>query len=66
MSIRKGLSGCGIYPGDMTDSPFAERLKGYQTTKGTIQFPYDKIDYDLISDITKWRVAVANAHKGKR
>ncbi|MDR0426481.1 MAG: DUF1801 domain-containing protein [Clostridiales bacterium] len=54
----------GIYPGDLTDSPFAERLSGCQTAKGTIRFPYDKIDYDLIADIVKWRVGAA-AKKGK-
>jgi uncharacterized protein YdhG (YjbR/CyaY superfamily) len=48
----------GIYPGDMTLSPFNERLSGYKRTKGAIQFPYDKpIDFDLISDITRWRVS---------
>ena len=48
----------GIYPGDMTNSPFDERLTGYRRTKGAIQFPLDKpIDYELISDITRWRVA---------
>lgn len=47
----------GIYPGDLSLVPFEERLAGYHRTKGAIQFPYDKpIDYELISDITKWRV----------
>ena len=48
----------GIYPGDLTQSPFDERLSGYKKTKGAIQFPFDKpIDYDLIADITRWRLA---------
>jgi len=48
----------GIYPGDMTDSPFEERLTVYHRTKGAIQFPLDKpIDYELISDITRWRAS---------
>ena len=48
----------GIYPGDMTDSPFDERLFGYRRTKGAIQFPLDNpIDYGLITDITRWRVS---------
>jgi len=48
----------GIYPGDMTDSPFKARLAGYRRTKGAIRFPLDKsVDYELISDITKWRVS---------
>ena len=48
----------GIYPGDLTHSPFDERLSGYHHTKGAIQFPHDKpIDYELIADITRWRVS---------
>jgi len=48
----------GIYPGDLTHSPFDERLLDYKRTKGAIQFPYDKpIDFDLIADITRWRVS---------
>ena len=55
----------GIYPGDMTNSPFDERLDGYRRTKGAIQFPLNKqIDYGLISDITRWRVScVEERHK---
>jgi uncharacterized protein YdhG (YjbR/CyaY superfamily) len=50
----------GIYPGDLTEMPFANRLAEYSTSKGAIQFPLDKpIDYNLISDITKYRVSVA-------
>ena len=48
----------GIYPGDLTLSPFAGRLAGYRRTKGAIQMPFDKpIDYELILDITRWRVS---------
>jgi len=48
----------GVYPGDLTRSPFDERLEGYNRTKGAIQFAYDKpIDYELIADITRWRVS---------
>jgi len=50
----------GIYPGDMTHSPFDERLAGYRRTKGAIQFPLDSpIDYELIADIARWRVSCA-------
>lgn len=50
----------GIYPGDLSLTPFQERLKDYHTTKGAIQFPMDKpIDYELIADITHYRVAAA-------
>jgi uncharacterized protein YdhG (YjbR/CyaY superfamily) len=51
----------GIYPGDLTDSPFMERLAEFDVSKGTIRFPYDKIDLALISDIAKWRVECVNA-----
>ena len=48
----------GIYPGDLSRIPFQERLAGYRRTKGAIQFAYDKpIDYELIADITRWRVS---------
>ena len=51
----------GIYPGDITKFPFDERLSGYKRTKGAIQFPLDKpIDYELIADITRWRVSCVN------
>ncbi|WP_109709098.1 DUF1801 domain-containing protein [Faecalicatena contorta] len=48
----------GIYPGDLSLNPFEERLAGYHRTKGAIHFPYDKpVDYELIADITRWRVS---------
>lgn len=51
----------GIYPGDLSLAPFMDRLEGYRSTKGAIQFPYDKpIDYKLIEDITRWRVETVN------
>ena len=54
----------GLYPGDITQIPFADRLKGYHTTKGAIQLPLDKpIDYKLIADITRWRVSCVKDKK---
>ena len=48
----------GIHPGYVERLPFQEKLKEYKTSKGAIQFPYNKpIDYDLISKITQWRVS---------
>ena len=51
----------GIYPGDLGNIPFEQQLASYKTTKGAIQFPLDKpIDYDLIADITKYRVSMVS------
>jgi len=47
----------GIYPGPIENLPFAERIAAYKTSKGAIQFPYDKpIDIKLITDIVKWKL----------
>lgn len=47
----------GLYPGGEATSEFAERLTGYKTSKGEIQFPPGQpIDYELIADIVRWRV----------
>jgi len=56
----------GIYPGDLSLAPFKDRLKGYHTTKGAIQFPYDQpVDYDLIAYITRQRMKAAEEKRGK-
>jgi uncharacterized protein YdhG (YjbR/CyaY superfamily) len=48
----------GIYPGGEAVGVFAERLADYKTSKGAIQFPLDRpVDYALIAEITRWRVA---------
>ena len=48
----------GIYPGDLSRIPFAEKLSAYKTTKGAIQFPLDKpIDYKLIAEIARFRAS---------
>lgn len=45
----------GIYPGPEAVEAFAERLKGYETSKGTIRFPYDRpLPLDVISEISVW------------
>jgi uncharacterized protein YdhG (YjbR/CyaY superfamily) len=55
----------GIYPGDLSLVPFEDKLVGYHTTKGAIQFPIDKpVDYELIADITRFRItAVSSVEK---
>lgn len=50
----------GIYPGDLSLTPFKDRLANYHTTKGAIQFPYDQpVDYSLIADIARYRLKAA-------
>ncbi len=47
----------GLYPGGEVTTEFAERLTGYKTSKGAIQLSLGKpIDYELITDIVRWRV----------
>lgn len=44
----------GFYPGSAPISEFAKELAGYNTAKGTVQFPLDKpLPLDLIRKITK-------------
>ncbi len=48
---------CSLFPGH-TVADFAEELKGYKTSKGTIQFPHDKPPpEELVTAILKVRVA---------
>lgn len=44
----------GIYPGSEAIEAFAEQLKDYKTSKGAIQFPYDKVPFDLLREIALW------------
>ncbi len=44
----------GIYPGSEMVEEFADKLNGYKTSKGAIQFPHDQdIPLDLIAEIAK-------------
>lgn len=55
----------GLYPGGEATAIFAERLVGYKTSKGTIQLPLGKqIDYELITDIVRWRVNQVQKGRG--
>lgn len=52
----------GLFPGGEAVGVFADRLEGYKTSKGTIQFPLGKpIDHNLIGDIVRWRVEQAKS-----
>ncbi len=47
----------GLYPGAKAVEAFQKELTDYKTSKGTIQFPLNQpIPYDLIANITKYRV----------
>ena len=45
----------GIYPGGEATTFFAEKLKDYKTSKGTIQIRHDQeLPLDLIKEIALW------------
>ncbi len=47
----------GFYPGSSPINAFKKQLKGYKTSKGTIQFPLDQpLPLDLVTDIVKFRI----------
>lgn len=44
-----------LYPGPQAITVFAQQLKPYRTSKGTIQFDLDKeLPLELITEITRW------------
>ncbi len=46
---------CAIYPGGEATGVFADELSRYDTSKGTIRFPYDqKLPVKLIRKIARW------------
>jgi uncharacterized protein YdhG (YjbR/CyaY superfamily) len=56
----------GFYPGVTGIEVFADRIKLYKTSKGTIQFQLNEpIPYDLIAKITTFRVK-QNLEKRKK
>lgn len=45
----------GLYPGGEATGVFADELKGYDVSKGTIRFPYDQeLPAELILQIARW------------
>ncbi len=46
----------GLYPGPEAVEAFASELneRGLKHSKGAIQFPYDKVDLELIGRIADW------------
>lgn len=47
----------GFYPGASGVAAFEQELKGYKTSKGTVQFPLDKaLPTDIITKIVLFRV----------
>jgi uncharacterized protein YdhG (YjbR/CyaY superfamily) len=56
----------GFYPSPSGITAFAKALTPYVSSKGAVQFPYDKpIPYELIADITRFR-ATENLEKWER
>ncbi len=45
----------GLYPGGEATGEFAEALKGYDVSKGTIRLPYNReLPTELITRIARW------------
>lgn len=48
----------GFYPGANGIEAFRDRLTGYKTSKGTVQFPFDKpLPLALVEEIVRFRAA---------
>ena len=46
----------GLYPGSEVIEIFAEKLKKYKTSRGTVQFPLtEELPFDLIQEIVEFR-----------
>jgi uncharacterized protein YdhG (YjbR/CyaY superfamily) len=47
----------GIYPTPRAIEAFAERLAGYKTSKGTVQFPWSEpVPFELIAEMARFNV----------
>lgn len=57
---------CAFYPGAVIGA-FAERLRGFETAKGTIRFqPDSPLPSDLVADIVRHRIAQNQAIAAER
>ena len=57
----------GFYPTPAGIEAFQDELSMYKTSKGAIQFPYNKpIPYDLIRNIVRYRVAQSEGQTDKK
>jgi uncharacterized protein YdhG (YjbR/CyaY superfamily) len=55
----------GIYPGASGVANFLDKLVDYKTSKGAIQFPFNKeIPYALIAEITRFRMQEIKEQRG--
>lgn len=53
----------GLYPGERAMERFAGRLQDYKTSKGAVQFPYNKeLPLGLIAEIAAWCHETGNHH----
>lgn len=53
----------GLYPGPEAIVHFSDRLTEHKSSKGAVQFPYDKkLPLDLISEIAKWCYETGKHH----
>ncbi|MGC4020024.1 MAG: DUF1801 domain-containing protein [Muricomes sp.] len=47
----------GFYPGPSAVEAFAPQLADYKSSKGAVQFPYNKeIPYDLVREMVQFRI----------
>jgi uncharacterized protein YdhG (YjbR/CyaY superfamily) len=56
----------GFYPGPSGIAAFRDRLAGYRSAKGSVQFPHDEpLPLDLVADIVRFRVGENARAQGK-
>ena len=54
----------GFFPGAIGIEVFKNEIRGYKTSKGTIQFPYSEdLPWDLIKRIVNYRLKQENCEK---